>query len=111
MNQTIEQYLRIYCNYQQDHWSQLQSLAEFAYNNAFQSSIKRSPFFASYGFHPQFSVNLRINTNPENPAAKEYSEQLQAHHDSLVETAKASQDTQARYYDAKHKRVEFAVGW
>lgn len=34
MNQTLEQYLRIYCNYQQDNWSELLPLAEFAYNNA-----------------------------------------------------------------------------
>jgi IS30 family transposase len=33
-NQTLEQYLRIYCNYQQDNWSELLPLAEFAYNNA-----------------------------------------------------------------------------
>ena len=43
-------------------------------------------------------------------AAMEYAERLQAHHDSLIENVKSSQDTQARYYDAKHKRVEFAVG-
>ena len=33
MNQTLEQYLRVYCNYQQDNWSELLPLAEFAYNN------------------------------------------------------------------------------
>jgi len=110
MNQTIEQYLRSYCNYQQDNWSQLLSLAEFAYNNAFQSSIKCSPFFANYGQHPQFHINLGANTNPDIPAAKEFAEQIRSHHDSLVEAVKSSQDTQARYYDAKHKRVEFAVG-
>src|SRR5882724_5837984 len=32
-NQTLEQYLRVYCNYQQDNWSELLPLAEFAYNN------------------------------------------------------------------------------
>ena len=32
-NQTLEQYLRIYCNYQQDNWADLLPLAEFAYNN------------------------------------------------------------------------------
>src|SRR5947207_4840471 len=31
-NQTAEQYLRIYCNYQQDNWFDLLSLAEFSYN-------------------------------------------------------------------------------
>ena len=34
VNQTLEQYLRIYCDYHQDDWSQLLSLAEFVYNNA-----------------------------------------------------------------------------
>ena len=33
-NQTLEQYIRVYCNYQQDNWDELLPLAEFAYNNA-----------------------------------------------------------------------------
>src|SRR6266481_4503660 len=32
-NQTLEQYLRVYCNYQQDNWAELLPLAKFAYNN------------------------------------------------------------------------------
>ena len=32
-NQTMEQYLRIYCDYHQDDWNQLLPLAEFIYNN------------------------------------------------------------------------------
>ena len=32
-NQTLEQYLRIFCNYQQDNWYTLLPLVEFAYNN------------------------------------------------------------------------------
>ena len=34
MNQILKQYLHVYCNYQQDNWSKLLSLVEFAYNNA-----------------------------------------------------------------------------
>src|SRR3979490_2150574 len=34
VNQTLEQYLRVYCNYQQDNWPKLLPLAEFAYNNS-----------------------------------------------------------------------------
>ena len=30
VNQTLEQYLRAYCNYQQDNWSRLLPIAEFA---------------------------------------------------------------------------------
>jgi hypothetical protein len=51
MNQELEQYLRIYVNYQQDDWSEWLSLAEFAYNNQEHSVTKCSPFFANYGRH------------------------------------------------------------
>lgn len=43
LNSTLEQYLRIYCNYQQDNWLKLLPLAEFAYNNAPRTSTGASP--------------------------------------------------------------------
>jgi len=55
-NQTLEQYLRVYCNYQQDNWSELLPLAEFAYNNAPSSTTGVSPFFANKGYHPNLLV-------------------------------------------------------
>jgi hypothetical protein len=42
-NQTLEQYLRIFCNYQQDNWDILLPLAEFAYNNALSVTTGTSP--------------------------------------------------------------------
>lgn len=110
-NQTIEQYLRMYCNYQQDDWVNYLSIAEFAYNNVTQSSTHVSPFFANYGFHPQLSLNLRPeNPNEQAPAATELAEKLKFLHEDLVEKVKFAQNHQAKYYDAKHKRVEFSVG-
>jgi len=55
-NQTLEQYLHIYCNYQQDNWSELLPLAEFAYNNAPSTTTGVSPFFTNKGYHPNLSV-------------------------------------------------------
>jgi len=55
-NQTLEQYLHIYCNYQQDNWSKLLPLAEFAYNNAPSAITGVSPFFTNKGYHPNLSV-------------------------------------------------------
>jgi len=55
-NQTLEQYFCIYCNYQQDNWSKLLPLAEFAYNNAPSATTGVSPFFANKGYHPNLSV-------------------------------------------------------
>ena len=55
-NQTLEQYLRVYCNYQQDNWSELLPLAEFAYNNAPSATTGVSPFFTNKGYHPNLSI-------------------------------------------------------
>jgi len=63
MNQTLEQYLHVYCNYQQDNWSELLSLADFAYNNAPSATTGVSPFFANKGYH------LNITVHPEHDIA------------------------------------------
>ena len=57
MNQTLEQYLHTYCNYQQDNWSDLSPLAEFAYNNAPNATTGVMPFFANKGYHPNLSIH------------------------------------------------------
>ncbi len=59
MNQTLKQYLCVYCNYQQDNWSKLLPLIEFAYNNALSATTSISPFFANKGYH------LNITIHPE----------------------------------------------
>ena len=56
-NQTFKQYLRVYCNYQQDNWSELLPLAEFAYNNAPSTTTGVSPFFANKGYYPNITVH------------------------------------------------------
>jgi hypothetical protein len=57
VNQTLEQYLRTFCNFQQDNWSSLLPLAEFAYNNALNETTGVSPFFANKGYHPNLTVH------------------------------------------------------
>ena len=57
-NQTLEQYLRVYCNYQQDNWSDLLPLAEFTDNNAPNATTGTTPFFANKGYHPNTSIHL-----------------------------------------------------
>jgi len=55
-NDILEQYLRAYINYQQDDWSGYLPLAEFAYNNGYQETIKNTPFFANYGINPEYEI-------------------------------------------------------
>jgi hypothetical protein len=54
----LEQYIRIYWNYQQDNWLELLPLAEFAHNNAPHATTGVSPFFANKGYHPNIFVHL-----------------------------------------------------
>jgi hypothetical protein len=52
VNQTLEQYLRIFCNTRQDNWVKFLASAKFAYNNAASESTLQSPFYLEYGYHP-----------------------------------------------------------
>jgi Integrase zinc binding domain len=70
VNQVLEQYLRIFCDYQQDNWFELLPLAEFSYNNAQHASTLMSPFFANYGVNPRFSLQAS-NDSSQNPAAED----------------------------------------
>jgi hypothetical protein len=60
VNQTLEQYLRTFCNFQQDNWSSLLPLAEFAYNNALNETTGISPFFANKGLPPELDSSPRV---------------------------------------------------
>ena len=61
MNQTLEQYLCVYCNYQQDNWSELLPLAEFAYNNALSATTGVFLFFANKRYYLNITVHLEHN--------------------------------------------------
>ena len=57
MNQTLEQHLHIYCNYQQDNWAKLLPLAEFSYNNAPNATTGISLFFANKSYHSNIPIH------------------------------------------------------
>jgi len=58
-NQTLEQYLRVYCNYQQDNWSKLLPLMKFAYNNIPSATTSVSSFFTNKGYYPNITVHSK----------------------------------------------------
>jgi len=80
VNQSLEQYLRIYINYQQDNWSNLLPVAEFAYNNATHSATGVSPFFATLGYHPRLETTMEAVPSQE---AHQMAEDLNDLHEHL----------------------------
>ena len=92
MNQTLEQYLRVYCNYQQDNWSELLPLAEFAYNNALSATTSVSPFFANKEYH------LNITVHPECDIASSQAHDFAIDLDELQSTLKAEISAVQQHY-------------
>ena len=108
-NQTLEQYLHVYCNYQQDNWSELLPLAEFAYNNAPSTTTGVSPFFANKGYHPNITVH------PKRDIASSRARDFAIDLDELQSTLKAeismAQQRYQKYADARHSPApDFKVG-
>ena len=98
-NQTLEQYLRAYCNYQQDNWSNLLPLVEFAYNNALSTTTGITPFFANKGFHPNLSVS--VSGTFSSARAKDFAVDLDKLHQELRVHIAAAQERTQKYADRK----------
>ena len=69
-NQTLEQYLRCFINYQQDDWVDFLHLLDFSYNNSVHSSTGYSPFFANTWYHPRWSI-LKFPEVSKTPAVED----------------------------------------
>jgi len=108
-NQTLEQYLRMYCNYQQDNWAELLPLAEFAYNNAPSATTGVSPFFANKGYHP--NITIYPNRESTSTRAEEYTMNLDELHQFLrAEMANAQQRYQGPADAKRLPPPDFKVG-
>lgn len=117
MNQTLEAYLRIFCNDKQDNWAALLPLAEFAYNASKHSVTKESPFFALMGYHPKASFEeFRVEDLRERlagdrvPGLEERLSNLRNVHEAMATRLKQAVETMKRYAEGKTKAVSFKSG-
>jgi len=109
VNQTLEQYLHMYSNYQQDNWSLLLPLAKFAYNNALNATTGVSLFFANKGYDPAITIHLEYNL--VSTCAHKYITDLNKFHLELRNTIIVSQE---QYQHSADKNwiplLDFKVG-
>ena len=115
MNQTLECMLRHYINPTQTNWDDLLPLAEFAMNNAHNSSVDNTPFFLNYGMHPRSPVTRALLADaakkaPAAPAAQDFAADM---HKALAAARSAMDAAQQRMktqYDKKHREITFSPG-
>src|SRR5258708_20924435 len=97
LNQVLEQYLQAYMNYQQDDWSSLLPLAEFAYNNAMNELTGVSPFFTNKADHPSFAAEP--NEQVSSPEAQCFISDLDDLHMELKQSIVRAQECYQKYAD------------
>jgi len=62
VNQELEQYFRVFCNFKQNNWAELVPFMEFAHNARQHSATGKSPFAVWYGFQPKFIPPVNFTT-------------------------------------------------
>jgi hypothetical protein len=96
MNQVLEDYLRHFCSYYQDDWHKSLDMAEFSINNLDSASLKISPFFFTYGFHPKFNI---ITESTGQKDLDDFLVNLQITQESAIECLTQARIRQAFYYN------------
>jgi hypothetical protein len=109
VNQILEDMLRACVLHYGKNWDKCLSLAEFSYNNSYQSSLKMAPFEALYGRRcrtPQIGHNLE--------KGKKFGPDLVLEAEDKVRVIKrnleAAQARQKSYHDKRRKPLQFEVG-
>src|ERR1700712_2354959 len=109
VNQTLEHYLRQFCNYEQNDWYEMLPLAEYCYNNSVTTATQLSPFYANYGFHPR--TNWPVEMESKDPASKSYAHWMTSVHELCASHLKITQERMSRYYDkTKSAPPQYSVG-
>jgi len=62
VNQELEQYFHVFCNFEQNNWAELVPFMEFAHNVRQHSATGKSPFAIWYGFQPEFIPPVNFAT-------------------------------------------------
>ena len=109
VNQSVEAYLRQFCNYEQNDWVEILPMAEYAYNNSATTAHGLTPFYANYGYHPR--TNWPVEAEAKNPAGRNYAHWMSSVHEWCLERLKDTSERMKKYYDVKVKEApQYRVG-
>ena len=109
VNQEIEAYLRLFCNFQQDDWADWLPMAEFALNNRVHASTRTTPFRLDTGQDPRMGFEPR-REGVRQDVRDFVSGMERASEEAQAALERAASDM-ARFYDAhRDVKLEFEVG-
>ena len=94
VNQELEQYLHIFCNFQVNDWADLIPFMEFAHNAHSHSATGLSPFMVWYGYQPEFIPPVNFATTI--PAVKERLQMLDQVRNEVTAALRVAANTMKR---------------
>ena len=107
-NSTMEAYLKVFVNWEQNDWAHFLPMAEFAYNNTKNASTGHIPFELNCGFHPRVffkdDIDLRSKSRSANKLAKELKKLMDICQQNLLH----AQKLQKRIYNKGVKPQSYA---
>ncbi len=103
--------MRIYANYQQNNWTRLLFVIEFAYNNSWHNVIKTNSFTTLYQDDDVSKWENQVQKNLENnvSATRTRIEKITKLRNQLYKRLKKMKNNQVKYYDEKHISWSFNV--
>ncbi|KAK8928937.1 hypothetical protein KSP39_PZI017240 [Platanthera zijinensis] len=108
-NRTLEDMLRMCTLDFGKKWEDHLFMVEFAYNNSYQASIKMTPYEALYGRRCRTPMSW-IEAGDTKLLGKEVVADASELVRTIQERMKVAQDRQSKYFNARHRHVEFTVG-
>src|SRR5215216_4468540 len=91
----------MFSNYEQDNWSEMLPMCEYAYNNSVTTATGLSPFYTNYGFHPR--TNWPVEAEVKNPASHNYAHWMTSVHKWCHKALEDTREKMGKYHDKKSK--------
>ena len=90
----------MFVDYRQTDWPEWLAIAEFSYNNKFQSSTQVSPFYANYGYNPCMRFEPQRNTKVQ--AVEDFVQWMKNVQAEVEAAIHKACDDMKRYADRSH---------
>jgi hypothetical protein len=107
INGIVAGYLRHYVSGLQYDWDRYLALAEFAYNNRYQSSIEMSSLVADLGYSPKLPTDLQISSE-QRTSATEFLARMESILRNLQASLRSSAEKMKLHYDKGRRDQKFA---
>ena len=105
----MKQYLRIYCNFEQNNWITNFFMTKFVYNNVINAFTKMFSFIIVQNFSFRMSFEHTSNFKVKSKFAKKHVNELQNLMKVLKKNLKHVQKQQIRFHDKRHTFKKFKI--